>query len=203
MYQDPAKIPDILILVDDDTSVDIEELQRQMSTFGDSPYVGNPCLGRRLGGLSNTGIGGAGTFFNRAAIENLSRPIFCDDWKQESMISACEILQANRVGEYDVFQQGDSVFDIFYKYSALREFCMHSDWAMGYMINAYSGSRLRKLGHFNGCRYRWPCERGSTSCHYQDPEAMKQFAHERVVMTSHPSWITLRTLHLRQPWRQV
>ena len=203
-YQDPASMPDILLIVDDDTSVDIEEVQLHMSQV-QGPYVGNPCLAMNIARTGNTGVGGAGTFFNRAALENLSRPIFCDERKQENMNSSCENLKDNKVGEYDVFQQGDSVFDIFYKYSALREFCMHSDWAMGYMINAYSGSSLRSLGRCYG--YRGPprpCEPGgSTSCHYQGPEAMKQFATEHVGMESNPSWTTLRTLHLRQPWRQV
>ena len=182
MYQNPANIPDILIIVDDDTSVDIEEVQRHMSTVRDSPYVGNPCCnGMPVGGLSRTGAGGAGTFFNRAAIEALSQPIFCNDRKREKINSICKNLEADRVGEQDVFQQGDSVFDIFYKYSAIRDFCMHSDWAMGYMINAYSGSILEQIGQCEGLGLKnsLPCSSDSMTCHYQSPEAMKQFVISR------------------------
>jgi hypothetical protein len=41
MYQDPAYIPDILIIVDDDTAVDIEAVQLWMSE-ANGPRVGNP-----------------------------------------------------------------------------------------------------------------------------------------------------------------
>jgi len=182
MYQNPANVPDILIIVDDDTSVDIEEVQRHMSTVRHSSYVGNPCCnGMPVGGLSHTGAGGAGTFFNRAAIEALSQPIFCDNRKKEKINSICKNLEANRVGEHDVFQQGDSVFDIFYKYSAIRDFCMHSDWAIGYMINAYSGSSLQSIHQCEGLGLKksLPCKSDSISCHYQSPEAMKQFVLSR------------------------
>ena len=151
---------------------------------------------------SLAGMGGAGTFFNRAAIERLSEPLYCDNPKHQSMNSTCERLHDNQVGEHDVFQQGDSVFDIFYKYSALRDFCMHSDWAMGYMINAYSGSSLEQFGQ---CLQRSPgdCPVDALYCRYQNPEAMKHFAlHHRIVDMSHVSWNTLRTIHLRQPWNK-
>jgi hypothetical protein len=203
MYQDPSNIPDILLIVDDDTSVDIEAVQLWMSE-AKGPRVGNPCAGNSMqwGGLSRTGVGGAGTFFNRAAIERLSEPLYCDNPKHESMNSTCAHLQDNRVGERDVYQQGDSVFDIFYKYSAMLDFCMHSDWAMGYMINAYSGSSLEKIGQ---CMQRGGggCPHDAVYCHYQNPKAMKNFAqNHRIVDMSHMSWNTLRTIHLRQPWNE-
>jgi len=200
MYQDPAYIPDILLIVDDDTSVDIEAVQLWMSE-AKGPRVGNPCAGNTwyVDG-SHAGIGGAGTFFNRAAIERLSEPLYCDNPKHESMKSTCARLQDNRVGEHDVFQQGDSAFDIFYKYSAMLDFCMHSDWAMGYMINAYSGSSLEKIGQ---CYYGGDCPHDAVYCHYQSPEAMKDFALDHNMLNmSHVSWNTLRTIHLRQPWNR-
>jgi hypothetical protein len=175
MYKHATMIPDIFILVDDDTAVDIEEVQRQMLLVQDYqyPYVGNPCMGN-----FGAGTGGAGTFFNRAAIETLSRPIFCDDQQQESMNSVCENIQANRADGKDIFQQGDSAFDIFYKFSALRDFCVHSDQAMAQMINVYSGGKLHQMGQCHGRGpggRRQPCYRDSISCHYQTPESMKEF----------------------------
>jgi hypothetical protein len=118
------------------------------------------------------------------------------------MKSTCAHLQDNQVGERDVYQQGDSVFDIFYKYSAMLDFCMHSDWAMGHMINAYSGSSLEKIGQ---CMHRGGggCPLDALYCHYQSPEAMKNFAqNHHIVDLSHMSWNTLRTIHLRQPWNK-
>jgi hypothetical protein len=200
MYQDPAYIPDILIIVDDDTSLDIEAVQLWMSE-AKGPRVGNPCAGRSFSvDGSPAGIGGAGTFFNRAAIERLSEPLYCDNPTHESMSSTCARLQDNRVGEQDVYQQGDSVFDIFYKYSAMVDFCMHSDWAMGYMINAYSGSSLEQFGTCSRGGY---CPLDALYCHYQSPELMKHFALDHHMLNmSHVSWNTLRTIHLRQPWNK-
>jgi hypothetical protein len=85
MYQDPSNIPDILIIVDDDTSVDIETVQLWMSE-AKGPRVGNPCAGGFMSvDGSPAGMGGAGTFFNRAAIERLSEPLYCDNPKHESI----------------------------------------------------------------------------------------------------------------------
>ena len=91
MYQNEANIPDILMIVEDDTTVDIEEVQLQILLVQDGPLVGNPIIIPVLM-LGLTGVGGAGTFFNRAALELLSRPIFCDDWQQDDMRAACENL---------------------------------------------------------------------------------------------------------------
>ena len=181
MYQDVKNIPDMLILVDDDTAVDIREAVRQMVQVmdrpfhGQSPYVGNPCMMGKY-----AGVGGSGTFFNRPAIEGLTRPIFCDKRQQDSMNLVCDKLNTNSLGA-DLFQQGDSVFDIFYKYSAIREFCMHSDAATAAMINWYSelSGGLIQFGHCHGSRGQ-PCPNsGAISCHYQSPEKMKLFTFAR------------------------
>jgi|688.fasta_scaffold1772466_1 hypothetical protein len=68
LYQDATMIPDMLILVDDDTSTDIEVAMLAMSWVQeDSPvFVVNPCMG---GGISYHK--GSGLFFNRAAIDCL------------------------------------------------------------------------------------------------------------------------------------
>jgi hypothetical protein len=80
---------------------------------------------------------------------------------------------------------------------------MHSDWAMGYMINAYSGSSLEQFGQCNFKRGGEVCPIDAVYCHYQSPEAMKQFAqNHRIVDMSHVSWNTLRTIHLQQSWNK-
>ena len=78
----------------------------------------------------------------------MAGPIFCYDQRQQEspyMDLVCANLQQNRVGELELFREGNSVFNIFYKYSALNKFCMHSDWALGYMISLYSGGSLTSL----------------------------------------------------------
>jgi hypothetical protein len=70
-YQDVAMIPDILMLMDHDTSMDVEEMVHQMllvqKIVDHLPYVGNPCKMEKKW----AGVGGSGTFFNRAALEVL------------------------------------------------------------------------------------------------------------------------------------
>jgi hypothetical protein len=178
MYQDPTNIPDILIIVDDDTSVDVNFAIYQMSLVVDNhaPYVGNPCVFPR----SRAGLGGMGTFFNRVAIEGLTRPIFCNDQQESSMNAVCERLIAKTSINAELFRHGDSIFDIFYKYSAVRKFCQHSDGVMAQMINEYT-EITGGLIQFGQCNSRDCPTSGTISCHYQQPDKMKQFALDRNV----------------------
>ena len=140
----------------------------------DGPFVGASCrYDYHIGFLF--AFGGFGTSFNRASIQRMTQPIFCDERQGESefMKSACANLQKNQIGELDVFQQGDSVFELFYKYSAIQHFCLHSDWAMGYMIHFYSGGKLNRLSP-RGCKMH-PCTRESLTCHNQGPKDMEGF----------------------------
>ena len=198
LYHDVTdNIPDMLIIVDDDTSVDINLAVYQMSLVSDyaTPYIGNPCM-VKFGGA---GVGGSGTFFNRAAIEGLTRPIFCNEQQKQqnqqqqqqqqqqkedsgNMMSVCERLNAKTTIDTTLYQHGDSIFDIFYKYSAIREFCIHSDGAMAMMINGYAeitGGGLKQFGQCSGGRGMTCPTSGAITCHYQDPEDMKQFALDR------------------------
>jgi hypothetical protein len=179
MYQNPTAIPDILLIVDDDTSVDVEKMKELMNQRDNAiPFVGAPCAFKM-----NTimfAFGGFGTFLNRASIERMSSPIFCDDERQQEspyMDLVCSNLQQNRVGELELFREGDSVFDLFYKYSALEMFCMHSDWALGYMISLFSGGSLNQIGHQanpHQCHID-PCTSKSVVCHNQGPNDMIEF----------------------------
>ena len=146
----------------------------QKSRYNDVPFVGTPCVYER--GIISFAHGGFGTFLNRASIERMTGPIICDDeHRQESpyMDLVCSNLQKNRVGELELFQEGDYVFDIFYKYSAHNKFCMHSDWALGYMISLYSGGNLNQTNPHQ-CRND-PCTLESVACHNQGPNDMIEF----------------------------
>jgi hypothetical protein len=166
--------------------VDVNFAIHQMSLVVDNhaPYVGNPCVFRRSG----AGHGGMGTFFNRVAIEGLTRPIFCNDQQllqaqhnesSSSMNAVCEGLIAKTSINAELFQEGDSIFDIFYKYSAVHKFCLHSDGAMANMINGYTEitGGLKQFGqrsYIRGCP-----SSGVISCHFQYPGKMNQFALDR------------------------
>lgn len=177
-----TSIPDILLIVDDDASVDIEKVKqnvlRNQRTW---PYSSAGCTFRQMG--ITFAFGGFGTFVNKAALERMTQPIFCNEdnpSKNEPLMQAiCANLARNRVGELNVFQQGDTVLDIFYKYSGQEYFCMHSDWALGYMLTYYSGGPLNLVQGRN-CR-RDPCTRESVSCHNQTPRDMEKFMAKRSV----------------------
>jgi len=175
VYQTRAAPPDILMLVDDDTSVDIDKVKELVLNGKNMPVIGAGStftLGK-YGGFS-AAHGGFGTWFNKAAIELLTQPIYCDERQNQNEFvqNACAKLQTNRAGELDHFRQGDSVFDIFYKYAAREQFCMHSDWEMGYMITNYSGLKLQQAEPRSK---RWWCAPESVTCHNQTPGKMEGF----------------------------
>ncbi len=65
------------MIVDDDTSVDIEGVLHQIllvpEGFDKLPYDGNPCKLE----WKTAWVGGSGAFFNRAVIKVLMQLIFC------------------------------------------------------------------------------------------------------------------------------
>ena len=154
-----------------------------METFSSKPSAGATCVYNLGSNLFKFSFGGFGTFFNKASITHMTQPIYCDERQTDSdfMRTVCTNLQSNRVGERAVYQAGDSVFDIFYKYSALDNFCMHSDWAVGYMISYYSGGELQQLKP-QTCLP--PCNEESLTCHNQSPYDMEQFVLARSNLVS-------------------
>lgn len=112
--------------------------------------------------------GGFGTFYNKEAIRSMVSPMICPDQAKDG--TPCSKLQHNRIGELDVYQQGDSVFDLFYKFSALQQFCMHSDWLVGYIVTYFLDiSFLVATG--NSITH---CTESSMTCHWQTPSDMKR-----------------------------
>jgi hypothetical protein len=164
----------------------VEMLKRSMQQHSQIeeglPFVGSSCVFSWRPDFT-FGFGGFGTFFNRAAIQRLTRPLHCNDDASQRIEDpsfnelTCAKLQQNTIGELDVFQNGDSVFDIFYKYSALKKFCLHSDWVVGYMLTHYLHELLQQLQPMR-CK-RDICDSESISCHNQGPEDMDKFVQDR------------------------
>ena len=104
------------------------------------------------------------------------------------MALSCNSLRQNFIGELDVFQNGDSVLDLFYKYSAKQQFCLHSDWALGYMVSLYLHTDISKLVEPQRCSNHHKCELlFSITCHNHGPEDMQNFARERDRESSIPA----------------
>ena len=172
-------IPDILIIVDDDTFVDIDRVKHFMTRMsrssGQQPLVG---AGKVWKGsvLYPFPHGGLGTFFNKEAIQNMVKPVFCP---LKGYGIACKNVQYDRLLETEVFREGDSVFDLFYKISAQRNFCLHSDWLMGYMIKFYLEKEVGMSILEPPGNSIEKCTMGqSTTCHWQAPSDMEQLTKE-------------------------
>ena len=133
--------------------------------------------------------GGFGTILNKEAVQQLSEPIYCSGPEQNEAI--CAQIKADNVGEASVFQDGMTAFELFYKYSALKEFCMHSDWLLGYMFKYYlshpqlaeGDQTLMGMKAYPSCgnvtistgEVR-PCTQFSDTCHNQNPKDMEALA---------------------------
>lgn len=207
-------LPDVLAIVDDDTSLDIGNL-KQMIIGG----VGNFNGGHSNGPLVYAGCyypktphldvattgwpfatphGGFGTYFSKRAIRILVQPLFCDEGGSKSK-GACVNLKENRISESVAFREGISILELFYRYSAVRHMCMHSDWLLGYMINYYlypqrdlldrskqsagKGAKSKILrvnpplcGNVTDRLKIIHCTEEYATCHRQTPETMEHWA---------------------------
>jgi len=187
-------IPDVLVIVDDDTSVDLNKVKQfimrnENSSSVEEPYIaaGSVFQLGKYGGFK-AAHGGFGTYLNKAAIElMIRRPVFCNkddnglipttsEGEEEDTftINACAQLAQNKAQELDVYTSGDSVFNIFYKLASRPYFCMHSDWMIGYMVTNYGMTR-DGLVQVDPQGKRGYCGEESVSCHYQTPILMEQF----------------------------
>ena len=148
------------------------------------PFIGSGCpYDLNIGFVFP--FGGFGTFFNKAAIHQLTQPLYCYGNQQQQQTAenpdfialSCAYLQNNTIGELDVYLNGDSALDLFYKYSATRQFCMQSDWALGYMLTHYSHENMQQLQP-RRCK-RTDCDMDSITCHNHGPDEMEQFVREQ------------------------
>ena len=156
--QPQYELPDYLWLMDDDTWIHPQKVPSTLVALyppaNGIPYVVAGCMVRsRVHEMNFTmPFGGWGTVLNRAALEQLQKPIVCrsetinDD---EFVRNACLRLQENLLGEQSFFQEGMSVLDLMeaytfrYPYLDVRNwtdvgYCLHSDWNVGYFVNYYN-----------------------------------------------------------------
>jgi hypothetical protein len=160
--QQQQQLPDYLIIMDDDTYYNMEQVTQYLTSFhkqqyelyGDDRIAMAGCVIRgRIKRFKWTfPFGGWGTIFSRGALESILYPLSCNQSinnKADSFsLNICPKLQKNRIGEYELYRDGMSLFDVMYQY-VMREpyvdqahwslgFCLHSDWVWGYMSNYYN-----------------------------------------------------------------
>ena len=145
LYHNSQDIPDYLMIVDDDTFIDqqavLSYLQRETDK-GKVSLAQAGCVFKKNGDSIPFALpyGGFGLFLNKDAIAQLSRSIYCDGINRDDKV--CATLRFNSVGEFDIFTEGMTLFELFARFSATTNFCMHSDWLSGYIVEFY----LRGIG---------------------------------------------------------
>ncbi|GAX16463.1 hypothetical protein FisN_19Lh041 [Fistulifera solaris] len=151
-------IPDYLLLVDDDTFVDMPQLTHYLQTIRHDPtepLIMAGCLIRSITSFTIP-FGGFGTVISKGSLKRLLTPISCanvttfalseDDFIQ----NACYRLQQNLYGERQYFREQMSLSDLMHAYVSTHRFadhaswteessfCVHSDWIWGYFFNYYN-----------------------------------------------------------------
>ena len=140
--------------------------------------------------------GGFATVINKAALEQLSEPIYCNDHSTNHEV-ICAQIKRDSIGEASLFSDGMSIFQLFFLYTSLKNFCFHSDWVIGYIfefyVNALStdlsreqdleDSNLVSLERYPNCGNMTEdtgdirlCSLDTKTCHNQDPQNMEVFS---------------------------
>jgi hypothetical protein len=168
LRQPSATLPDYLLLIDDDTFIDIPQLTYYLQTIhpdSSKPLVMAGCLIRFRESFSIP-FGGFGTFLSKGALMRLFTPISCANVtalapSDDGFIqNACYRLQQNLFGERQYFQEGMSLTEFMHAYVSTHRFadhaswtkessyCVHSDWVWGYFFNYYNvGDALNHPKH--------------------------------------------------------
>jgi len=141
-YKNSEELPDYLILIDDDTYINLDLFVSRMETKDPSipiTYAGHIF---KLDEDYSFPWGGFGVIFSRGSLIKLIQPLHCVDdisyrYSNEFETLACERLNQNTFGEKALFKEGMSISDLAYAISARPYFCMHSDHLVGYFINHY------------------------------------------------------------------
>jgi hypothetical protein len=157
MQHDPNfKLPDFLLLHDDDTYYNMVRMYRFLEERNPSqPSADAGCLVRMP--VSEIAFdypyGGFGMMVSRASIARWIRPVDCEaptpvddgEWVQH----VCEQLKENLIGEAFSWKNGMSITDLmqahaesfpYSNYQKWRQpgYCIHGDWALGYYFNYYA-----------------------------------------------------------------
>jgi len=153
-YRETQDLPDYLILLDDDSYVNIDKfLNRMKSKNTTLPYV----YAGRIFEFSDKMTfpwGGYGVIMNRASLVRFIQPLHCvfdfahsygrarNFYSSDFEARACMRMNLNILDEKSLFNSGMSLSDLAYAMSARNYFCMHSDHLVGYFINHYLLSEL-------------------------------------------------------------
>jgi len=217
-YKRDVVLPDYLFLIDDDTYLNINVLVTMLPNLypAHEAHVVAGCRLRLMNGLgnfTNYALGGLGTFYTRAALENLIKPLHCSNNNNTNddpiVQNACERVGKNMIGEKPLFHDGMAMVDLMHAYSTDQPylqvhqwnrvgFCMHSDIYFGYFIKFYPIVRPvnddppEALKAFNHSSEQDRGEERRGHCHGDKVCTMDSF------ICHHQKETDMHTLHLAQ-----
>jgi len=192
-------LPDYLLVVDDDSFVNMDLLYSFMKEKDPLiPQIHAGCLLKvnypEPDFMWTFPWGGFGLILNRESIARLIRPLNCgnqvsrDPKWTDFETKACTMLEENNIDEKDFFYQGMTLGDLMFAYSLKKDYCMHSDWMTGYFGSNFflskddHGDSFNLLDYFSsencasaaddGSKLR--CTVTSRVCHKQNPESMRR-----------------------------
>jgi hypothetical protein len=149
-YKDNASLPDYLMIMDDDTYMDLEKVAPfiQKEYPADTAYAVAGCMIRSRIREHNFTIpfGGWGVIFSRPAIENFQKPLFCEPFRNNTSKAyappppsvsgadagftqlACWRLYQDSIGELPLFSDGMSVAELMHAYVKRYSYTAIADW---------------------------------------------------------------------------
>jgi len=174
-YQKTNDLPDFLVLMDDDTYINLDLFVEHIKTFDPLEPIIHAGF---IFPIKNFEFawGGYAVVIPRASLERLTQPLSCTDdrteYDSEFETKACESLRKDAIGEKQHFKQGMTLADFAYALSARNYFCMHSDHFFGYLIKYYHLSEETRgsIGPFKkydgAVSVESQCEPESHICHH-------------------------------------
>lgn len=128
---DVGQLPDYLLLIDDDTYLNLNSLVADLQTFH-PPHEAHVVSGCHCDHLQRSGVtfshDGFGTFFSKASLQQLMRPIECRYRQDRFSELACERLHLNSLGENKYFTNEMSVLELMYSFSSGLPFTQANHW---------------------------------------------------------------------------
>jgi hypothetical protein len=136
-----SKLPDYLLLVDDDTMIRMDTLVNELQRYNSSlPRVWAGCLSlkSRFEIYRFSPNGGAGTYFSKGAVQRLLTPLNCKNADQSEYTQMiCKRVLSNRFYELPFQEEGLSLAEHAFMYFNRWPNCFVSDWLVGHYANYF------------------------------------------------------------------
>lgn len=132
------KLPDYLIIVDDDTYINLKAIKIDLQALDakNSRYLAG-CMSRfPLHEINFTfPYGGFGSFLSKTSIQRFQERINC---RKEEYSQICKRIDENIVREKQFFKNNMSVFDLMFEFVRTEEYVNIRSWRKGFCMHSVS-----------------------------------------------------------------